>query len=82
VIGIDGDPPVPRHCLGLVQLRPITLTDKPINDNGRGSAVADSTKSRGANKPESAADELIETTLVAAAKLIGLRAGGRSASRW
>ena len=36
--------------------------------------MADSTKSRGANKPESATDALIETTLVTAAKLIGLLA--------
>jgi S-DNA-T family DNA segregation ATPase FtsK/SpoIIIE len=39
-----------------------------------GSAVADSRKSRGADKSKSATDELIETTLMAAAKLIGLLA--------
>lgn len=36
--------------------------------------MADCRKSRGGNKSESATDELIETTLVAAAKLIGLLA--------
>jgi S-DNA-T family DNA segregation ATPase FtsK/SpoIIIE len=37
-------------------------------------AVADGTKSHGGNKSENATDELVETTFVAAAKLIGLLA--------